>query len=125
MPISFKYLILPKKFPKATPLLDLQPLPLSALHNKEFEAIYVNSLQTFNKIQTQVFRALYTSDKNIFIGAPMGSGKTICAEFALLGVRKNHFVLSASSLIKRWSKFGSTSGGLNLGSCRVEKRLLV
>jgi len=49
LPISFKHLILPKKFPKSTPLLD--PLPLSALHNKEFEVIYVNSLQTF-KIQT-------------------------------------------------------------------------
>jgi hypothetical protein len=42
-------------------LLDLQPLPLSALHNKEFEAIYSSSLRTFNKIQTQVFQALYTS----------------------------------------------------------------
>jgi pre-mRNA-splicing helicase BRR2 len=27
---------------------------------------------------------LYTSDDNVFIGAPSGSGKTICAEFALL-----------------------------------------
>ncbi|KAF8629449.1 hypothetical protein AX15_003443 [Amanita polypyramis BW_CC] len=84
LPISFKHLILPEKFPLPTPLLDLQPLPLSALHNKEFEAIYSSRIQTFNKIQTQVFQALYTSDENIFIGAPTGSGKTICAEFALL-----------------------------------------
>ncbi|ETW75698.1 hypothetical protein HETIRDRAFT_460980 [Heterobasidion irregulare TC 32-1] len=84
LPISFKHLILPEKFPPPTPLLDLQPLPLSALHNKEFESIYSTTLQTFNKIQTQVFQALYTSDENIFIGAPTGSGKTICAEFALL-----------------------------------------
>ncbi|KAI0285214.1 P-loop containing nucleoside triphosphate hydrolase protein, partial [Russula brevipes] len=82
--ISFKHLILPEKFPQPTALLDLQALPLSALHNKEFEAIYSSSLRTFNKIQTQVFQALYTSDENVFIGAPTGSGKTICAEFALL-----------------------------------------
>jgi pre-mRNA-splicing helicase BRR2 len=84
LPISFKHLILPEKFPPPTSLLDLQSLPLSALHNKEFEGIYSSTIQTFNKIQTQVFQALYTSDENVFIGAPTGSGKTICAEFALL-----------------------------------------
>ena len=84
LPISFKHLILPEKFPPPTPLLDLQPLPLSALHNKEFEAIYSSTIQTFNKIQSQVFQALYTTDENVVIGAPTGSGKTICAEFALL-----------------------------------------
>ncbi|KAG1851374.1 Sec63 Brl domain-containing protein [Suillus subluteus] len=83
-PISFKHLILSEKFPPPTPLLELQPLPLSALHNKEFESIYSSTIQTFNKIQTQVFQALYTSDENVFIGAPTGSGKTICAEFTLL-----------------------------------------
>ena len=51
---------------------------------EEFEALYANAIQTFNKIQTQVFQALYTSDENTFIGAQTGSGKTICAEFALL-----------------------------------------
>lgn len=84
LPISFKHLILPEKFPAPTPLLDLQSLPLSALHNKEFEQIYSSSIESFNKIQTQVFQALYTTDENVFIGAPTGSGKTICAEFALL-----------------------------------------
>ena len=31
-----------------------------------------------------VFNAIYNSDDNIFIGAPTGSGKTVCAEFAVL-----------------------------------------
>jgi pre-mRNA-splicing helicase BRR2 len=62
-------------FPHTT--TDLQALPLSALHNKEFEALYANTIQTFNKIQTQVFQALYTSDENVFIGASTGSGNTI------------------------------------------------
>ncbi len=84
LPISFKHLILPAKFPPPTPLLNLQALPLTALHNPEFERIYSSSIQSFNKIQTQVFQALYTTDDNVFVGAPPGSGKTICAEFALL-----------------------------------------
>ncbi|KAJ7197624.1 hypothetical protein GGX14DRAFT_402549 [Mycena pura] len=49
------HLDLPEKFPPPTPLLDLQVLPLSALQNQEFEAIYSSSIQTFNKIQSQVF----------------------------------------------------------------------
>lgn len=81
--VSFKHLILPEKFPPHTPLLELQPLPVSALHNKAFEEIY-DDLAAFNKIQTQVFQALYTTDDSVFIGAPTGSGKTFCAEFALL-----------------------------------------
>jgi len=84
LPISFKHLILPEKFPPPTPLLDLQALPISALHNKSFEKIYSSTITNFNKIQTQVFQALYTTDENVFIGAPTGSGKTVCAEFALL-----------------------------------------
>ena len=84
LPISFKHLILPEKFPPPTPLLDLQALLLSALHNKEFEEIYSLTIQTFNKIQTQVFQAVYTLDENVFIGVPTRSGKTICTEFTLL-----------------------------------------
>lgn len=83
IPISFKHLILPEKYPPHTELLDLQPLPVSALRNKQYEAIY-SGIRQFNPIQTQVFNTLYTTDDNVFVGAPTGSGKTICAEFALL-----------------------------------------
>lgn len=31
-----------------------------------------------------VFNTVYNSDDNVFVGAPTGSGKTICAEFAIL-----------------------------------------
>ena len=37
-----------------------------------------------------VFNALYNSDDNILIGAPTGSGKTICAEFAILHLLLQH-----------------------------------
>ncbi|GAC95807.1 hypothetical protein PHSY_003384 [Pseudozyma hubeiensis SY62] len=84
LPISFKNLILPEKFPPHTPLLDLQPQPLSALNDAAAEQLYSESFSHFNKVQTQTFHALYGSDNTVFIGAPTGSGKTVCAELALL-----------------------------------------
>lgn len=35
-------------------------------------------------IYISVFNAVYHTDENVFIGAPTGSGKTICGEFAIL-----------------------------------------
>ena len=139
LPISFKHLILPAKFPQPTALLDLQPLPLPALHNKEFEAIYSSTLKTFNKIQTQVFQALYTSDENVFIGAPTGSGKTICAEFALLrlwskaeqprAVCIEPFPEMVEQRVAEWrKKFGRLQGGKEIvaltGETSADLRLL-
>ena len=31
-----------------------------------------------------MFNTVYNSDDNVFVGAPTGSGKTICVEFAIL-----------------------------------------
>ncbi|XP_028391652.1 U5 small nuclear ribonucleoprotein 200 kDa helicase-like [Dendronephthya gigantea] len=84
LPVSFRHLILPEKNPPLTELLDLQPLPVSALRNADFEVLYKDKFPYFNPIQTQVFNTLYNSEENVFIGAPTGSGKTICAEFAVL-----------------------------------------
>jgi pre-mRNA-splicing helicase BRR2 len=81
--VSFRKLMLPEKFPPHTPLLDLVPLPVEALKRADFVHLYPE-LQQFNKIQTQVFKSLFDTDDNVFIGAPAGSGKTVCAEFALL-----------------------------------------
>lgn len=79
LPISFRHLILPEKNLPPTELLDLQPLPISALRNSKFETLYNNARMNFlqfNPIQTQVFNAVYNSDDNVFIGAPTASGKT-------------------------------------------------
>eukprot|EP00053_Salpingoeca_punica_P020082 m.207381 g.207381 ORF g.207381 m.207381 type:complete len:2142 (+) comp17788_c0_seq1:161-6586(+) len=84
LPVSFRHLLLPEKFPPHTELLDLRPLPLEALQNAAFEGIYRGRFEKFNSIQTQVFNALYQTDENVFVGAPNGSGKTVCAEFAML-----------------------------------------
>ena len=81
--VSFEKLVLPEKFPAHTQLLDLQPLPVAALKRDDFKALYPR-WERFNKIQTQVHSSLFTTDDNVFIGAPTGTGKTVCAEFAIL-----------------------------------------
>jgi pre-mRNA-splicing helicase BRR2 len=83
LPVSFQKLILPEKFPPHTPLKDLQPLLVAALKTDDYKALYPE-WERFNKIQTQTFESLFSTDENVFVGAPTGSGKTVCAEFALL-----------------------------------------
>jgi activating signal cointegrator complex subunit 3 len=83
-PVSFQHLILPEKHPPHTELLDLQPLPISALQDDRFKSLY--SFTHFNPIQTQIFHPLYHSDCNVLLGAPTGSGKTVAAELAIFRV---------------------------------------
>ncbi|KAM8869339.1 activating signal cointegrator 1 complex subunit 3 isoform 2-T4 [Spinachia spinachia] len=82
--INFQNLILPERHPPHTELLDLQPLPVTSLGNREFESLY--KFTHFNPIQTQIFHTLYHSDTNVLLGAPTGSGKTIAAEMAMFRV---------------------------------------
>nr|XP_023662018.1 activating signal cointegrator 1 complex subunit 3 [Paramormyrops kingsleyae]XP_023662019.1 activating signal cointegrator 1 complex subunit 3 [Paramormyrops kingsleyae]XP_023662021.1 activating signal cointegrator 1 complex subunit 3 [Paramormyrops kingsleyae] len=82
--INFQHLILPERHPPHTELLDLQPLPVSALGNREYESLY--KFTHFNPIQTQIFHTLYHTDTNVLLGAPTGSGKTIAAEMAIFRV---------------------------------------
>lgn len=82
LPVSFRHLILPEKNLPPTELLDLQPLPITALRNPKFESLY--KFPQFNPIQTQVFNSVFNSDDNVFVGAPTSSGKTTIAEFAIL-----------------------------------------
>ena len=53
LPVSFRHLILPEKFPPPTELLDLQPLPVTALRNAHYEQLYSDLFTFFNPIQTQ------------------------------------------------------------------------
>lgn len=69
--ISFKHLILPEHHAPHTELLDLDPLPITALKNPKYEALY--SFSHFNPIQTQIFYCFYHTDNNCFLGAPTGN----------------------------------------------------
>uniref|UniRef100_A0A8C8TR72 Activating signal cointegrator 1 complex subunit 3 n=1 Tax=Peromyscus maniculatus bairdii TaxID=230844 RepID=A0A8C8TR72_PERMB len=82
--INFQHLILPERHPPHTELLDLQPLPVTALGCKAYEALY--NFSHFNPVQTQIFHTLYHTDCNVLLGAPTGSGKTVAAELAIFRV---------------------------------------
>eukprot|EP00466_Bigelowiella_natans_P005264 jgi/Bigna1/53194/estExt_Genewise1Plus.C_160133 len=84
LPVSFRHLILPERYAAPTELLDLQPLSIAELQNEKFIRLYSGKYKVFNPIQTQAFNSLYKSDSNVLITAPTGSGKTVCAELAVL-----------------------------------------
>lgn len=124
LPVSFRHLILPEKYPPHTELLDLQPLPLTALRYPEAEKLYAaQRLKVFNPIQTQTFSTLYSTNDNCLICAPAASGKIVCAEFAVLRMLANEsdpvkrcvYVVpnpaTAKERFNEWSvKFGKALG---------------
>jgi len=59
--IDLRGLIVAELHPAHTELLDIQPIPVTALKNPDFEALY--SFSHFNPIQTQVFHCLYHHDQ--------------------------------------------------------------
>lgn len=83
IPVSFQHLILPELHETYTDLLDVHPVSKKALGNSKFELLY-DRFEYFNPIQSQAFHVLYHTDKNVLIGAPTGSGKTIIAELCML-----------------------------------------
>lgn len=82
--VSCENILLPDKHLPMTKLLDLMPLPVTALQNELYQSMY--AFTHFNPIQTQIFHTLYHTDYNVLLGAPTGSGKTIAAEIALFRV---------------------------------------
>lgn len=82
-PVSFQHLIRPDTESVYTELLNLQPLPISALKNPGLEEIYAKRFQYFNPMQTQIFHTLYNTPANVLLGSPTGSGKTVAAELAM------------------------------------------
>lgn len=83
LPISFSSMILPAKFPPSTELLDLQPLLPSALVEPALMRVF-SGFKEFNPIQTQAFHELFKTNNSCLICAPSGSGKSVCATFAVL-----------------------------------------
>ena len=124
LPVSFQHLMLPTRSAPFTDLMDLTPLPKAALGNKTYEGLY--SFQTFNPIQTQLFHVLYHTDKNVLLGAPTGSGKTIVAELAILRLKQTTpkkkvvYIAPLKSLAReRLNEWKKKLGG-GLGWCVLE-----
>ena len=78
---NLSHLNLPDDAEESTKLLPLQPLSLYVLP-QEYRKVFKYS--QFNSVQSQVFHTLYHTDYNVFLGAPTGSGKTGCAEIAVV-----------------------------------------
>jgi activating signal cointegrator complex subunit 3 len=71
-PLPFDQISMPRSYSQThTTLLDLHPLPKSALRNPAFEALF--SFTHFNPVQTQAFHTLYHTDRNVLVGAPTGT----------------------------------------------------
>lgn len=86
LPIYLEKLNLPDEFPIFTQPLDLEPQTIKSLENPFFEKLYEKKFcgDNFNQIQTQAFRHLYNSDEDLILLASAGSGKTTCAELAII-----------------------------------------
>eukprot|EP01107_Rhizomastix_libera_P003769 TRINITY_DN1648_c0_g2_i1.p2 TRINITY_DN1648_c0_g2~~TRINITY_DN1648_c0_g2_i1.p2 ORF type:complete len:2183 (-),score=603.76 TRINITY_DN1648_c0_g2_i1:51-6599(-) len=84
LPVSLRHLILPEKYPPHTELFDLRPLPITSLGVPQYIALYNDRISSLNPIQTQTFPALYDSNENVLVAAPATSGKTFCAELAMM-----------------------------------------
>jgi activating signal cointegrator complex subunit 3 len=116
-PVSLKDTRLPERVTINTALLDLTPLPTTALQDAKYEKLF-DRIETFNPVQTQLFHVLYHTDVPVLLGAPTGSGKTVVGELAILRMKRLHkngicvYIAPLKSLarerLKEWQRrFGS------------------
>ncbi|KAK9459314.1 Sec63 Brl domain-containing protein [Lipomyces oligophaga] len=118
--MSFQHLIRPENENVQTELLNLRPLPVTALHNPVVESIYEQKFHYFNPMQTMVFHCLYHTPTNVLLGSPTGSGKTVAAELAIWWAFKTYpkskvvYIAPMKALVRErvddWSRRLEVSG---------------
>lgn len=69
-PVSLRGIKMPNQNTPFTDLIDLTPLPTSALQDEKYEALFTK-FDTFNPIQTQLFHTLYHTDSPVFLGGKL------------------------------------------------------
>ncbi|KAI9253156.1 Sec63 Brl domain-containing protein [Sporodiniella umbellata] len=99
--LSLENLVLPTLEPSHRELLPLNPLPIKALKNEEYESILFRQQKThFDPIETQLFHTVYHTDQDILLGAPIGANKatvTNLAAYAAFRDRPNSKIVYLSS----------------------------
>lgn len=78
--VSLRDIEKPADVTPTTALLDLTPLPVSALNESQYEKLY-SKFKSFNPVQTQLFHVLYHTDLPVLCGSPTGSGKVSITMF--------------------------------------------
>jgi len=92
LPIYIERITLPDDGSATTQLADADPISVSALRNRPYEKYYEQLFggADFNQIQTQNFNLFYESDDDVILLASAGSGKTVCAELAIIRAMNQH-----------------------------------
>lgn len=141
--IDMNELTLPDETEITTQPIDLEPQTVRSLENPMFERVYEekfkgsnsNQILNFNQIQTQTFKDLYQSDCDVILLAPAGSGKTTCAELAVInninsrGTESKSGFISANAkaaqiIYEDWTKLFGQHYGITLltGNRRVDSK---
>jgi pre-mRNA-splicing helicase BRR2 len=94
VPVSFRDIILPSKFPPVTELLDLQPITLASLRNRTVMQLFPD-VETLNPIQTQIFSTLYEGNSTVLLSAPSGCDKITTIELVMV----KHFLERKSKCV--------------------------
>lgn len=115
--VSLEQTRMPEQVVTNTDLMDLTPLPTTALQNEKYEQLFTR-IETFNPVQTQLFHVLYHTDLPVLLGAPTGSGKTVVGELSIMRMKRLHkngicvYIAPLKSLAReRLNEWGKRFGG--------------
>ena len=113
IPISFKNLLLPSKFPPCTDLVEMKPITSSHFESEGLRKfLKARRIGALNPLQVQMCNSLLNTYDNLLIGAPGNSGKTIAALIALSSLFENDknkvakalFLVPFDDIIKRFER---------------------